>query len=117
MVDPVDQLALAFADRHAGQEANLAAASAVHRRYRDAVEAVLADLVESGRPFTADDVRRGVPDEVEAEAHSPNVLPSVLGIWAARRVIVPCGEYRSRRRPRRASRNRVWIAHHADTAA
>jgi hypothetical protein len=107
MVDDLDQLALAFADRHAGQSANLAAATAVHRKYREAAETVLADLVAEGRPFTAEDVRRGIPDDVEA--HSPNVLPSVLGIWAARRRIVPCGEYRSRRRSRRASRNRVWI--------
>ncbi|SDD86179.1 hypothetical protein [Actinokineospora iranica] len=112
MADDVDQLALALADRRAGQQANLAAATAGHRRYREAVEAVLADLVATGHPFTADDVRQAVPADAEAEAHSPNVLPSVLGTWAARRVIVPCGEYRSRRRPRRASRNRVWIGNH-----
>ncbi|MEV7042245.1 hypothetical protein [Amycolatopsis sp. NPDC051061] len=103
-----DQLALGFADRHAGQEANLAAAVAVNRNYRAAAEAALAALVREGRPFTAEDVRNAVPDSVEP--HSPNVLPSVLGTWAARRLIVPCGEYRSRRRSRRASRNRVWIA-------
>ena len=102
-----DQLALGFADRHAGQAANLAAATAVHRRYRDAAEAVLAELVADGRPFTVDDIRRRIPDDIEP--HHPNVLPSLLGIWAERRLIVPCGEYRSRRRPRRASRNRVWI--------
>lgn len=112
-----DQLVLGFADRRAGQEANLAAAIAPHRQYRDAVETVLAELVASGQPFTADDVRNGVPDHVDAEAHSPNVLPSVLGIWAARRLIVPCGEYRSRRRPRRASRNRVWIGRTAAATA
>ena len=108
-----DQLALGFADRHAGQEANLAAAAAVHRNYRAAAEAALAALVCEGRPFTAEDVRKAVPDGVEP--HSPNVLPSVLGTWAARRLIVPCGEYRSRRRSRRASRNRVWIAHASAT--
>lgn len=104
-----DQLALGFADRHAGQEATLAAAVAVNRDYRAAAEVALAALVREGRPFTAEDVRKAVPDGVEP--HSPNVLPSVLGTWAARRLIVPCGEYRSRRRSRRASRNRVWIAH------
>ncbi|GAA5104725.1 hypothetical protein [Haloechinothrix salitolerans] len=111
----VDQLALAFADRNAGQEANLAAAVAVHRRYREAAETVLAELVREGRPFTAEDIRKGIPDDVEA--HSPNVLPSVLGTWAARRLIVPCGEYRSRRRSRRASRNRVWIGNTRASAA
>jgi hypothetical protein len=117
MANDLDQLVLAFADRRTGQETNLAAASAGHRRYRETVETVLAELVASGRPFTADDIRRAIPDEVDAEAHSPNVLPSVLGIWAARRVIVPCGEYRSRRRSRRASRNRVWIGNTAASAA
>lgn len=107
-----DQLTLNFDDRHAGQAANLAAAVAVNRAYRAAAEAVLAELVREGRPFTAEDVREAVPHEVEP--HSPNVLPSVLGTWAARRLIVPCGEYRSHRRSRRASRNRVWIARRAD---
>ena len=102
-----DQLALGFADRHAGQAANLAAATAVHRRYRQAAEVVLAELVADGRPLTVDDIRRRIPDDIEP--HHPNVLPSLLGIWAERRLIVPFGEYRSRRRPRRASRNRVWI--------
>jgi hypothetical protein len=45
MVEQLDQLALGFADRHAGQDANLAAATAVHRRYREAAERVLAELV------------------------------------------------------------------------
>lgn len=78
----VDQLALGFADRHDGQTANLAAATAAHRPYREAAETVLAELVRKGRPSTAEDVRRGIPKDVEP--HSPNVLPSVLGAWAAR---------------------------------
>ncbi|GGM65042.1 hypothetical protein GCM10012275_39480 [Longimycelium tulufanense] len=110
-----DQLALGFADRRTGQESNLAAATATHRAYREHAERALAALVADGRPFTADDIRRAIPEDVEP--HSPNVLPSVLGIWAARRVIVPCGEYRSPRRARRASRNRVWVAGRATSAA
>ena len=106
VVDDRDHLALTFADRHTGQEANLAAATAVHRRYREVAERVLAELVAEGHPFTVDDVRQRIPDGIQP--HHPNVLPSLLGIWAERRLIVPCGEYRSRRRPRRASRNRVW---------
>jgi hypothetical protein len=107
MGEQLDQLALGFVDRRAGHEANLAAANAVHRRYREAAERVLAELVVDGNPFTVDDVRQRIPDEIQP--HHPNVLPSLLGIWAERRLIVPCGEYRSRRRPRRASRNRIWI--------
>lgn len=107
MVEQLDQLALGFADRRAGQSATLAAATAAHRRYREAAELVLAELVADGHPFTVDDVRQRIPEGIQP--HHPNVLPSLLGIWAERRLIVPCGEYRSRRRPRRASRNRVWI--------
>lgn len=110
-----DQLQLGLADRNRGQEANLAAAVAAHRRYREAAEVVLDELVASGQPFTAEDIRRGVPHGIEP--HSPNVLPSLIGTWAARRRIVPCGEYRSRRRSRRASRNRVWVANPAASAA
>ncbi|GGU73499.1 hypothetical protein [Lentzea flava] len=110
-----DQLQLGLADRKQGQEANLAAAVAAHRRHREAAEVVLDELVASGQPFTAEDIRRGIPTGIEA--HSPNVLPSLIGTWAARRRIVPCGEYRSRRRSRRASRNRVWVANPAQSAA
>lgn len=102
-----DQVSLGFTDRNAGQATTLAAAIAVNRSYRDAAEAALAKLVQDGRPFTTEDVRLGIPRGVEP--HSPNLLPSLIGTWAARRVIVPCGEYRSERRSRHASRNRVWI--------
>lgn len=101
------QLALGYADRHAGQAAALAAATACHRDYRHRCETALAVLVEAGRPFTADDVRIAAG---EIDQAGPNVLPSVIGVAAARRVIVPIREYRSARRSRRASRNRVWIA-------
>jgi hypothetical protein len=107
MVKQLDQLAQAFTDRHNGQSATLAAATATHRRYKEAAELALAELVADGRPFTVDDVRQRIPDDIQP--HHPNVLPSLLGIWAERRLIVPCGEYRSQRRPRRASRNRVWM--------
>jgi len=101
------QLALGLADRHEGQAAALAAATAGHRDHRDRAESALDELIAAGRPFTADDVRRlaGPLDDA-----GPNLLPSVIGTAASRRLIVPAGEYRSTRRSRRASRNRVWIA-------
>ena len=101
------QLALGYADRHEGQTAALAAATAGHLDYRQRVEDALGRLIESGREFTADDLRRLVVGINEA---APNLLPSVIGVAAARHLIVPVGESRSPRRSRRASRNRVWIA-------
>lgn len=103
----ITQLALGYADRHDGQAAALAAATAGHRDHRQRAEAALAELVAAGKPFTADDLRRLVGDLDDA---GPNLLPSVIGVAAGRRVIVPVSEYRSTRRSRRASRNRVWIA-------
>lgn len=108
------QLALGYADRHLGQAVALAAATAGHRDYRHRCEAALAELVAAGHPFTAEDVRAAAGDIDQA---GPNVLPSVIGVAAARRVIVPVDEYRSTRRPRRASRNRIWIARTAPESA
>ncbi|MEV5543084.1 hypothetical protein AB0L13_40315 [Saccharopolyspora shandongensis] len=101
-----EQLALGYSDRHEGQAAALAAATAGHRDYRHRLETALAEFVAARAPFTADDLRAaaGNPD-----SDRPNLLPSVIGVAAAQRVIVPAGEYRSCRRERRASRNRVWI--------
>lgn len=103
-----EQLALGYTDRHEGQAAALAAATAGHRDYRHRAEAALAQLIAAGRPFTAEDIRTAVGDDLDDAR--PNVLPSVIGTAATRRIIVPAGEYRSTRRSRRASRNRVWIA-------
>ncbi|MGW1678529.1 hypothetical protein, partial [Saccharopolyspora sp. NPDC002376] len=89
-------------------ECALAAATAPHRGdYRHRLETALAELVAARAPFTADDIRAAAG---EPDGERPNLLPSVIGVAAAQRVIVPAGEYRSCRRERRASRNRVWIA-------
>lgn len=103
------QLSLSLADRHEGQAAVLAAATTAHRDDRHQAEAVLAELVRAGAPFTSEDVRR----LAKLDDAAPNLMPSVIGVAAARRVIVPVGEYRSARRSRHASRNRVWIAANA----
>ncbi|MCI2421481.1 hypothetical protein MOQ72_29010 [Saccharopolyspora sp. K220] len=104
------QLALGYVDRHEGQAAALAAATAPQRGdYRQRCEAALAALVRAGGEFTADDVRRLAGPQ---DGAGRNVLPSVIGVAAHpdTGIIVPAGEYRSRRRERRGSRNRVWIA-------
>ncbi|RKT85629.1 hypothetical protein SAMN05421805_12768 [Saccharopolyspora antimicrobica] len=107
------QLPLGLADRHQGQAAALAAATAGHLTYRERCEAALAELVARGEPFSADDVRALAGDD---EGAGCNVLPSVIGVAAHpsapdRIAIAPTSQYyRSTRRTRRASRNRVWIA-------
>jgi hypothetical protein len=104
-----EQLALDYTERHEGQAAALAAGSAAHREYRDRAEAALAEFIRSGREFTADDLRNAIGEELDQAG--PNLLPSVIGTAASRHAIVPAGEYRSRRRSRHASRNRVWVGH------
>ena len=101
-------LALGMADRHQGQAATIAAATAPHRDDRHRVETALAGLIRAQVPFTAEDVRQAAGELTDDR---PNLIPSVIGVAAAHRVIVPAGEYRSGRRSRRDSRNRVWIAH------
>ncbi|SDX52506.1 hypothetical protein SAMN05216215_10124 [Saccharopolyspora shandongensis] len=108
------QLALGLADRHEGQAAALAAATAGHRDYRHRLETALAELVAARTPFTADDIRQaaGEPDE-----DRPNLLPSVIGCAARDGLIVRCGDYASQRRARRGSRNGTWIAATASESA
>jgi hypothetical protein len=101
-----DQLALALADRHAGQAANLAAGTAVHRDDRGRVETAVAVLARSGQPFTADDVHRRLD-----EPYDRNLVSSVLGVWAQRGHLREA-ELRavpSQSRSRRGSRIRWWV--------
>jgi hypothetical protein len=93
--------------RMIGIDACLAAAVSINRTYRQHAEAVITELIAAGDPFTADDVRRAMPTDLEA--HHPNVLPSLLGCLSARGAIKPVDWATSGRRSRHASRNRVWI--------
>ncbi len=91
-----------------GAEANLAAATAPHRvDYRDHVETILADYVRRRCEFSAEDVRRALPEGVEPP-HSHNVLPSIIRAWAHRGLIQPVGWVRCTRPARHANVNRVW---------
>lgn len=94
--------------RSDGITANLAAATSGNRDYRHHAERVLAEFIRRRIPFTADEIRKAIPDGVEA--HHPNVLPSLLGAAASKHVIRPVGFTNSTRPSRHASRNRVWIA-------
>lgn len=102
-----DQLALAYEDRHAGQDANLAAATTGHRDDRARVEEALAAEVRTGAPFTADHIHQRMGEQ----PYDRNLVSSVMGRWAQDGRI---REYRdlaatpSAHRSRRGSRNRYW---------
>lgn len=89
-----------------GVQANLAAATAGHRTFREHAETALAAFARSGVSFTADDIRDAIPPGIEP--HSHNVLPSLIRTWAHRDAIRPVGWVRSNRASRHASVNRVW---------
>ncbi|ALG07635.1 hypothetical protein [Kibdelosporangium phytohabitans] len=112
-----DQLTLALTDRHAGQQANLAASTTGHRDHRDVVELAVTVCARNGRPFTADDVHRLVARELSAP-YDHNLVSSVMGVWAhaGRIVEEPLRATASRQRSRRASRNRWWSGVRGGTA-
>lgn len=97
---------IANRERAEGIAANLAADTAAHRGYSDLVRDVI-DSIPPGEPFTADTVRAAIPSSIEP--HSPNVLPSVFGQYAAAGVIRRVGETNAARRSRHGSRNAVWV--------
>ncbi len=104
------QLELAYADRHAGQEANLAAGTKAHRGDRLVVEIAVALCARNSRPFTADDVHQLVRHE-RPDGYDRNLVSSVMGTWAARRRIVrdhQAGLCTSRNRSRKGSKNSWW---------
>jgi hypothetical protein len=104
------QLQLAYTDRHAGQDACLAAGETGYRNDRERVELAVSTLARSGTAFTADDVHRLVEHD-DPMPYCRNLVSSVLGQWARNARIL---EDRSRQpvasasRSRRASRNRWW---------
>jgi hypothetical protein len=93
--------------RDRGVEAALAADLAGHRLYREDVEAVLDRLAAAGRPFTADDVRAQLPDDVR-ERMSPALLPAVIRTASSRDEIRALGYSTSRRASRHHGVHRVW---------
>lgn len=103
-------LDLALADRHDGQQANLAAATTGARDHRTVVETAVATLVRSGTVFTADNVHALVQHALGSQLYDANLVSSVMGIWAKdhRMVEVPRRTVTSERRTRHASRNRSW---------
>lgn len=99
--------------RAAGIAANLSAAERNRPSYDEAARTALARCIRSGEPFTADDVHRRIPAEVEPDA-SHNVVPSLLGVHASAGLIRRVGAANSSRPSRHGSRNQVWIATNPD---
>lgn len=116
---PDAQLELAYADRHAGQEANLAKGTTGHRDDRTIVEVAVALCARNSRPFTADDVHALVATE-RPNGYDRNLVSSVMGIWSKDGRIVrdlEAGLSPSRNRSRKGSRNSWWRgARQPDTA-
>lgn len=102
-----DQLELGLADRHTGQQANLAAGTKPYRDDRHRVETAVATLTRSGARFSADDVHQLVKHDGAGE-YDHNLVSSVLGVWAKHGRIRRIAHTRSAARSRRASRNSVW---------
>ncbi|UYL87799.1 hypothetical protein SEA_ONEDIRECTION_37 [Gordonia phage OneDirection] len=100
--------------RDDGSSAVIAADTAVHRGYSDHVRSALNELIESGVEFDADDVRARIPDG--AVPHSPNLLPAIIGGYAAAGRIRSVGMTRPARASRRHSRNLVWVRGEAGAA-
>jgi len=103
-----DQLALAYGDRHAGQNANLAAATTGHRDDRTRIEDAVAELAGKGKAFTADTVHALLGAD---QPYDRNIVSSVLGIWSQRGWIVEDRDQPavpSGNRARKGSRNRWW---------
>ncbi|QLF83885.1 hypothetical protein SEA_MOOSEHEAD_44 [Gordonia phage Moosehead] len=100
--------------RDAGTSAVVAADTAVHRGYADHVRDALDELIAAGVSFNADDVRALIPNGVEP--HSPNLLPAIIGGYAAAGRIRAVGLVRPARASRRHSRNLVWVRGEAGAA-
>lgn len=107
---PDAQLELAYADRHAGQQANLAAGTTGHRDDRTVIEVAVALCARSGAPFNADNVHRIVAQE-RPDGYDRNLVSSVMGQWAKDGRILrdlEAGLTPSINRERKGSRNSWW---------
>lgn len=100
--------------RDEGWSAVQAADVAVNRGYGDHIRDALADLIEHGEPFTADDVAEraqtiaGYAGHL-GEPHSPNLLGSIIGTAARTGRITRTGRRcRSTHPTRNAAYNAEW---------
>ncbi|MGZ1491277.1 hypothetical protein [Brevibacterium sediminis] len=77
------------------------------------IRAVLDRFIESGEPFSADEIRDalGGNDAVErAMFKRPNLLPAIIGGASRKGLIEPIGIVKPTRPSRHANRNLIWRA-------
>lgn len=70
-------------------------------------------LIQSGEPFSADEIREAVEDNdkvVRAMFKRPNLLPAIIGGASRRGLIEPIGIVKPTRPSRHANRNLIWRA-------
>ena len=95
--------------RTQGQADVLAADTAVHRMYAAHVEAAIEHLIDTGRPFTAEDAQDVVErDHPDAQAHHRNVIGAVFSRLAHRDDVRHVGYRRATRTPRRGGTLAIW---------
>lgn len=103
--------------RDEGWSAVQAADRAVNRDYGDHIRAALVGLIDSGRPFTSDDVADLASRSAALchphcrEPHSPNLIGSIIGTAARAGRITRTGNRRRSTHPsRNAAYNAEWKA-------
>lgn len=107
-----DDLAAAYAARHQGQAATIAADKAVHRDYGVYIARALNVLLSTGEDFTAETVRVRAAALAHCDGRdfdpAPNLIPAYIGGAAQGERIREVGRVRSTRPERRASKISLW---------
>lgn len=94
--------------RDEGVTAALDADRAPHRDLRAEIARVLDTFVAAGEPFTADDVRDALPDDVQQRA-APNLLSATFSHYARSGRIASVGWTTSSRPSRHQGVIRRWV--------
>lgn len=84
---------------------------AAHRSWGDYADEAIRHLVKKGAPFTSDDVRALIPEEITPT--TPNAYGGLFQAWKKTGWIEPVGWTNSTHKKRRRGVQRVW----APTAA
>lgn len=82
---------------------------AVHREWGQVADQAMRQLVDAGRPFTADDVRALV-EPTGIEPTTKNAYGGLFQAWMHAGLIVPVGAKTSTAKKRRGGLIRIWQA-------
>lgn len=99
--------------RDIGVAAVDAAGFAAHRTWRPKAKEALSELIESGEPFTADDLRA----RVDEKPHHPNAIGALFNGAARRGLIRKIGYQQSTVKSRQAGLQALWVAAEQEEAA